>query len=172
MNVKLMRAIDQLAADAVTDGTMPAGNAIEGVRAVSFSDHGRLAAMLFVVNGEADLAGTSETVLYDVFLQLNGDEWAAQSGGVLGTDGILEEIATRAPGLHEITRTSIGPVRHIWAVATPQTSSIRFFPQNDPDREPGYDGYVILATTPEDPITYASAVDASGRQLPAAPILL
>ena len=172
MNIELMRAIDQLATDAVAEGTMPADDAIEGVRAVAFYDHGCLAAMLFIVDAEADLAGTSEAVLYDVFLQQHGNEWDAHSGGVLGTEGILEEIAERAPGLHEITRSSIGPVRHIWAIATSETASIRFFPPNHRDREPGYGGYVILATTPEDPITYASAFDASGRQLPAAPILL
>jgi hypothetical protein len=173
MNLELARTIDRLAAESLSQGSLPPDDALDGVRAVDVWERGPHAAMLFTVDEEADLSGTRHPVLYDVYLEQEQDRWRGFAGGMLATDGLAEELAGYSPGLHEISRTSKGQVRLIWAFATPEVAFLRLTADGQRrDRGPGRDGFVLLGATPDDRVTYARAVDAAGRQLPSEPILL
>jgi hypothetical protein len=173
MNLDLMEAIARLAAGSLSEDSLPVDGAIDGVRALDVWERGSHAATLFIVDAEADLVGTGDPALYNVFLEKEPDGWRGYVGSSLTFDGLCDELATFAPGLHEVCRSSKGPVRIIEAYATPEVALIRLLGGGEQrDHKPGRDGFVLLGTTPEEPITHAHAIDASGQELPTGPILL
>ena len=173
MNLDLARTIDRLAGESLSLGCLPPDDALDGVRAVDVWERGPHAAMLFTVDEEADLSGTHDPVLYDVYLEKELDAWRAFSGGMLASEELPEAFAGFGPGLHEISRTSRGPVRVTWTYATPEVAFVRLTAGGQQrDRKPGREGFVLLGLTPDDLITYAQAIDGAGRQLPSEPILL
>ena len=175
MNLDLMNAIAQLSADSLTEGSLPADGAIDGVRALDVWELGSTAAMLFIVDAEVDLVGTGDPALFDVYLEKEPNGWRGYIGASLtfDSDGLSDELVTLGPGLHEVCRSSKGPVRHIWAHASPEVEFVRLIAGNQQrNRKPGQDGYVLFGTIHGEPITYAHAVDAAGGDLPSEPILL
>jgi hypothetical protein len=173
VNLELMRTIDRLASESLSQGCLLADGELDGVRALDRWEQGPHAAMLFTVDEDADLAGTREPVLYDVYLERAGDAWQGFSGGMLSTENLTEAVAALGPGLHEISRTSRGPVRLIWALASPEVARVTLMDDGQTrERKPGRDGFVLFGTTQGDPITHVHAVDPAGRRLPTEPILL
>lgn len=172
-DLHLMQATARLACESFSEGRLPPDNALEGVKAVDVWEYGTDAAMLFAVDAKADLLGTGEPALYDVYLEREAEVWRASVGGALAFDNLEDAVAEFSPGLHPITHTSCGTVRLTWAFATPEVAFVRLLTGAERhDRKPGRGGFVILGMTPERPITHAYAIDGAGRQLASVPILL
>jgi hypothetical protein len=173
MSLDLMQAIVRLAAGSLSDGFLPADETIEGVMALDVWELGTNAAMLFMVDAEADLAGTGDPALFDVYLAKKSDGWRGDAGATLTFDGLFAEFAASGSGLSEVSRSSSGPVCLIWIHAAPEVAFVRLTAGDQHrDHKTGRDGFVLLGTIPGEPITYAHAIDAEGRQFPSTPILL
>lgn len=178
MNDALTAAINRLAAESFVVGRLPAEDAMPGVQALDLWHHAPNAAMLFLVEQEADLMGSGDAVYYDVYLERTGEAWQPYTGAKLSTEAIDEPLGKPSdalePGLHRFFGSSRGRVRLTWAVATPEVLRIRLIDRNGVVRErtPGRLGFVLFGITPDDPITYAYAIDQAGAQLPSDPLLL
>jgi hypothetical protein len=175
MNRDLMNAIAKLSADSLTGESSPADDAINGVRALDVWERGSHAAMLFLVDAEADLIGTGDPALYDVYLENEPYGWRGYVGAsvTFNLDELSDELATLGPGLHEVSRSSNGSVRLIWTHASPELEFVRLVAGDQQhDRKPGQDGYVLLGTITGEPITYAHAIGVGDLALPSEPILL
>ena len=85
-----------------------------------------------------------------------------------------EIVAESGPGLHRLGGSSGGdPVRLTHAIASPEVSTIELrSAAGRSQRRPGVDGFCLLGTTHQGPITYAHALDSTGRSLSSEALLL
>lgn len=174
LNRELLEAINRVASESLAAGRLPAEDVLPGVRALDFWSEEPNGAMLFWADREADLCGLGQPVLHDVFVEHVDGTWRASSGASATTEPWEELLASFSAGLDRHSGSSQGSVRVIWATAGPGVALIRLRDQDGGirDRQPGRHGFVLLGITPEDPITYAYAVDRTGDHLPGGPLLL
>ena len=70
-----MKAIEGVVVEAIAAESRPAVDQVPGVRALDLWTDGRNGAVLFWVAGEADLDGSGEPVLYEVYAERVDGGW-------------------------------------------------------------------------------------------------
>jgi hypothetical protein len=184
-NRDLAEALNRIALDSVADGRLPAGALIPGVRVLDLWSEGPNGAMLFWVSGETARNAVGKPELHDVIVTQFDGTWRPLGSASSTADPWDDLLAAVSPGLTRFGGSSAGTrdrhderawrsVRLTWATAGPEVAAIRLRDRDGGtrDRTPGRHGFVLLGITPEDPITYAYAIDHAGERLPGEPILL
>ncbi len=174
MGPELKRAIDEVVVESVAAEALPTVDRVPGVRALDLWRDGGNAAMLFWVEAAADVAGTGEPVLYEVYAERADGGWQAGTSA-WATSGPTDEWLAGVPaGLHRVGGSSANRVFLTWAIATPEVALIRLRDEAGRvrDRPPGRDGFVLLGITSDDPLTRAYAVDEAGGTVPGEPLTL
>jgi hypothetical protein len=128
-------------------------------------------AVLFWVDREL---GIDHSMLHVVHCELVEDAWRSRGNAGATTRSAAELVAEAGSGLHRLGGSSGGdPVRLTHAIASPEVSTIELRSAAGLSRRrPGTDGFCLLGITHQDPITYAHALDSTGRLLPSEPLLL
>jgi hypothetical protein len=131
-------------------------------------------AVLYWVDREHGLVRDDRPALQWVQCDLVKGAWRSRGSGGATTQSASELLTEKHPGLHRLGSASAGdPVRLTYAIASPEVSTIDL--RSDigrSERWPASDGFCLLGTIHQDPITYAYALNAAGDPLTSEPLLL
>jgi hypothetical protein len=174
VNHELIGAIDRIAVESLAAQRVPADDPQTRVKALDLWSDEPNGAVLFWVDGEADLCSDGEPVLHEVYAKHIDGAWRPTSWGNATSEPLDELLARCPPGLHRVGGSSLAPVFLTWAIATPEVALVRLRNADGEvqERPPGRHGFVLLGISSEDPLTYASAVNQAGEQLPGEPLPL
>lgn len=179
MNQELIGAIDRTAVESLAAKRLPADDPQMRFKALDLWSDGTNGAVLFWVDGEANLFGDGEPVLHEVYARQTAGEWGPPSWGSVTSEPLDKLLARSTPGLHHLGRSSIDlqspvPVFLTKAIATPEVAFVRLCNADGQVRErpPGRYGFVLLGVTSEDPLTTVYAINQAGEQLPGDPLTL
>lgn len=169
-----MKAIEGVVVEAIAAESLPAADQVPGVRALDLWRDGRNGAMLFWVEGEADLDSSGKPVLYEVYAERVDGEWRATTWASATNEPIDQLLTGVRAGLHRVGGSSANRVFLTWAIATPEVALIRLCDEAGrvQDRPPGRHGFVLLGITSDDPLTRAYAVDHAGETFACEPLTL
>jgi hypothetical protein len=140
--------------------------------------------MLFWIDNGHDGPDEGRALQHVIAKKIRGS-WKAIGHATLTVEPWEDFQAARASGLVRFMggsasqrdredRATWHSARVIWATAGPEVAAIRLTDAQGSKHErlPGRHGFVLLGITNDDPITYASGLDGSGREIPGEPILL
>lgn len=169
-----MKAIEGVVVESIAAENLPAVDQVPGVRALDLWRDGPNGAMLFWVEGEADLDGSGEPLLYEVYAERIDGGWRATTWASATSEPIDELLAGFHAGLHRLGGSSFNRVFLTWALATPEVALIRLRDEAGRvrDRPAGRHGFVVLGITSDDPLTRAYAVDHAGETFACEPLTL
>lgn len=175
MNYRLHRQIDDIALQALAGQTLPTGDLPRGINALDLWSDGHYGAMLFWIDGDLNLWDSfGHAMLHQVDADRLADgSWVVQGGGGACVEERNELLAGRSTGIYRLGGSSRDLLRVTRGIATPDVSTIRLRNERGvQERTPGAKGFFLLGTTHQDPITYAYAVIADGREITDQAILL
>lgn len=176
MNRELRHGIGRFALQLLDAGALSAAGLPAGVRALDLWSNGRYGSVLFWVDRELDISSFGHAVLlHHNAKRLQDGEWCSTSSGGMGVyEPELERILVGKPrGLLKLGGGSQDPLRVTIGIASQDVAAIRLRDETSARERPlGADGFFLLGITYQDPITYAYAVDADGKQLPGESLLL
>jgi hypothetical protein len=125
-------------------------------------------AVLFWIPAEFDVwgFGHGDATLHLVHGRQVDGVWRSSGGGGSGAFSAAEYIAEHGVGLHRFGGGSSDGTRFTYAVASPEVSSIELRSDEGVSvRAPGAEGFCLLGTTEDSPLTHARPLDAAGEPL-------
>ena len=161
-------ALESLEAGALLDGGSP------GVRPLDLWSNGRYGSVLFWVDRELDISDYGHALLvHHNAKRLEDGTWRSTGSGGMGSDERERILAGLSSGLHRLGGGSQDPMRVTIGIASADVAAIRLRDKHaERERPPGLDGFFLLGITHQDPITYASALNSEGKEIPGDPLLL
>jgi len=162
-------AVRSLEAGALLDTGSPAG-----VKPLDLWSNGRYGSVLFWVDRELDISDFGHAMLiHHNAKRLRDGNWRSTGSGGMGSSEPEEIVAELSSGLHRLGVGSQDPMRVTIGIASPDVAAIRLRDNSTTrQRPPGADGFSLLGITYQDPITYASALNSKGEEIPGEPLLL
>ncbi len=182
---EILATLEAITVRSVESGRLPPEFVRPGIRALDLWTEGSSGAMLFWIDNRGDGPDEDQPALHHVIAKKIRGSWKAIGHAISTVEPWDDFQAARAPGLVRFgggsasqrdreDRVTWHSARVIWATAGPEVAAIRLTDANGGrhERPPGRHGFVLLGITNDDPITYASCLDESGREISGEPILL
>ncbi|MBV9165996.1 MAG: hypothetical protein JO342_07570 [Solirubrobacterales bacterium] len=171
---ELTRAMHRFALESLRGGASASSELPTGVRALDLWSDGDYGSVLFWIDRDHDPWDWGQATLEHVDAKRSKrGSWRITGGGGAGSDEPAEILAGCSSGLHKLAGGSDGSLRLTVGIATPDVAVIRLRDGHKArERPPGADGFFLLGITVGDPLTFAYAVDATGAEIPAEPLLL
>lgn len=182
---ELPATLEAITVRSVESGRLPPEFVRPGIRVLDLWTEGSSGAMLFWIGIGTDGPDEDQPALQHVIAKKIHGSWKAIGHAISTVEPWDDFQAARAPGLVRFgggsasqrdreDRVTWHSARVIWATAGPEVAAIRLTDATGGkhERPPGRHGFVLLGITNDDPITYASGLDASGHEISGEPILL
>jgi hypothetical protein len=171
---ELRAAIGRWALSSLEAGTLLDAGSPAGVTPLDLWSNGRYGSVLVWVDRELDLSDFGHAlVIHHNAKRLQDGNWRSTGSGGMGSHEPKRILAGLSSGLHRLGGGAQDPMRVTIGIATPDVAAILLRDKHTArERPPGADGFFLLGITYQDPITYASALNSKGEEIPGGPLLL